>query len=161
MRPTLTLEEQVAQRKLEAKEKRICEKATLIANALGSPHKWEVDPEVNILSVSSYFKRDPFIVKVRSELPGRDYDNEEYNTVDRVSVQYKDGLYYEQVFLGGTPWGEPDDIYCFTPGPWERKFDRLWAEAAKAGPLGIYEITGLAETRKQSREKDLRKRFGL
>ncbi len=128
------LERRIEERRQEAKNKKIWEKAYTIAQVLGW-HKSEIDGELGEFHTYGFVCK-PIEIKVEG----------------LVTCFYNN----KKVYAGNTC-----DAKCYIPGEWEEKFEALYIKAVKTGEEKIKEELERKEVQRTKEEIELRARFGL
>lgn len=129
------LERRIEERKREAIEKRIGEKAKFISYHLG------------------YCKAAGY----GTEMPDEHFFSDNRFKIRHcgcTSVIYTDKLVYE-----GDTYDK--EIRCYVPGEWEKELEKLYIKSEEARQNKIKEESDGKERRRIEEENELRKRFGL
>ncbi|MBI2672706.1 hypothetical protein HYX19_00435 [Candidatus Woesearchaeota archaeon] len=126
------LERKIGERRQEAQNKKIYEKARMIAQVLGWRKRYIDDESGEIYTYG--FVCNPFEIKVEG----------------LVTCLYNN----KKVFSG-------DPIECYIPGEWETKLEELYLKAVKTKEEQIKESLIRKEKQRIEEEKELRRMFGL
>jgi len=142
-----TLEQQVEERKQQAKDRQISHKASSVAFFLGGTHSLD-NREGRTGERSCYDKAG---IRIESE-SGEVSSHDGSMGFQGLSIKYQGVSVFEE---GGL------SITTYVPGPWEEELDRLYKKAEAVAKQRAEDEADAARKKEAQKEADTRKNWGL
>lgn len=139
---TQILEAKINERRKQAKDRRIREKAAVIAKYLGNGHETTDEGEYT-------FKGSNFLIKDNYKV---------YHDHDGPMAGFGTNIYYkgQQVYDEGG-----GQIYSYIPGDWEKTLNQLYSKAEKAKGQKEREEKSRLKKGQEKKEEELKTKWGL